>query len=773
MRTALLAALTLALLAFTPGSADAQAEARLFVREHQGEVRAALELELEPGWHLYHNELGHPEAVGKPTKVTLGGEGIRWSALRYPEPHRLDQSVFGEGVFILAYEDTVVFWAAGRLDAGVSAEGAVAGVSMLVDGLICEDEGMCIPFKRSFERAGEGSAALWQDFPADLVAPAAPEGTPVPEVVEEPVAPPVETAPATIAPLETMSSEKRPTLEPPAPAVALQEPAAATTTETHGVPTADERRGMADASLYLRFEGDQVRAAIEIQIEDGWHLYHAEKGNPLGIGKPTRIHFQGEGVTWGVPVWPEPEEIDQSDIVDGAWIWGHEGWPVVYATGVIDSALGATEREDLAKRLWVEIDGQTCAESCIPYAETVVNRGRGRDDLWEAFPVAEAPEPAEGDESTGGSEREIDEPDAAASGYLGQEDEAVAATLEGGEETDDGLGAFLIQAVLWGLITLLMPCTYPMIPITISFFTKQAEARGGKVLPLSLTYGAGIVLVFILIGVVVGQVIVPFAQHPVTNLVIGALFFYFALVLFGFVTLQPPRFLMNVAGQASMKGGYAGVFLMGTTLVVTSFTCTAPFVGTLLAQGAQGGDLLRVVIGMSVFGATMAIPFVILSLVPNKLRTIPQSGSWMNTLKVTLGFVELAAAFKFFSNSDLGWEWDVISREFFLALWAVIFVAAAVYLFGLGQKGAQVGMGRRGSGVLFLLLAAYCGWGLTGKRMDFIMTSIAPPYSGGRFFPMLYEFGGEWTLLKDDYELARRDAIAADKLLFVNFTGFT
>ena len=164
----------------------------------------------------------------------------------------------------------------------------------------------------------------------------------------------------------------------------------------------------------------------------------------------------------------------------------------------------------------------------------------------------------------------------------------------------------------------------------------------------------------------------------VTNLVIGALFFYFAFVLFGFITLQPPRFLLDVAGKASSTGGYLGVFLMGATLVVTSFTCTAPVVGSLLALGAQGGDYGRLVLGMAVFGLTMAVPFVFLSLVPGKLQAMPRSGEWMNTLKVFLGFVEVAAALKFISNADMAWRWEWLSRELFLYTWAGVLLMAGL-----------------------------------------------------------------------------------------------
>jgi thiol:disulfide interchange protein DsbD len=338
---------------------------------------------------------------------------------------------------------------------------------------------------------------------------------------------------------------------------------------------------------------------------------------------------------------------------------------------------------------------------------------------------------------------------------------------------DTGLLRFLLLAIAGGLFALVMPCTYPMIPITISFFTKQAEKRGGNALSLSLAYGAGIVLIFILIGVVFGSLIIPFASHPVTNLVIGLAFVYFSFVLFGLVDLQPPRALMNVAGSASTKGGYVGVFLMGATLVVTSFTCTAPFVGSLLSFGASEGDLVRVGLGMAAFGLTMAIPFVFLSLVPARIKAMPRSGEWMNTLKVFMGFVELAAALKFLSNVDLVWSWQLLSRELFLLLWGVIFVGAALYLFGVFSRGAKIGPRRLVSAALTFLLALYCFWGMSGKKLDFVMTAIAPNYSGGRLGWNWYSPGGSWTIVKDDYDAALAQAARENKLLLINFTGFT
>ena len=301
-------------------------------------------------------------------------------------------------------------------------------------------------------------------------------------------------------------------------------------------------------------------------------------------------------------------------------------------------------------------------------------------------------------------------------------------------------------------------------------------------MPLSLTYGAGIILIFVLIGLLAAPVIIPFAAHPVTNLVIGGLFLFFAFVLFGFINLTPPQSMMAMASKASMKGGYAGVFLMGATLVITSFTCTAPFVGTLLGSAATGGDadVGRIVIGMGVFGLTMATPFVLLSLLPGKMQSMPQAGAWMDTLKVFLGFVEVAASLKFFSNTDIVWGWEVLSRELFLILWVLIFLGAAIYLIkGAFKSEEQGGFGgkRALAGVAVFVLAAYSAYGVPGNQLDKIMTAIVPPYSNET---LLGVFGGDieegmpkHTIVKDDYEGALARAVEEEKLVLVNFTGFT
>lgn len=507
----------------------------------------------------------------------------------------------------------------------------------------------------------------------------------------------------------------------------------------------------AKVTLFTRAVGDEAQAVVRIVIQPEWHLYHEELGKPDAIGMPTTVELVAPGVEWGELAWPKPEEAPQQYGLEGepTTILQHSGEMLLFAKG----KLGAGA--ELAKA-HVTVTGQTCdAGSCEQFKAAVATSGAGDDALYASAQKAVA-------WSAGATTS-----DAAA----GASDPKSAGLLE-----------FMTLAMLGGLLALLMPCTYPMIPITISFFTKQAAASGGARIKLSALYGIGIVVMFILIGVVVGAPIIKFATHPVTNMVFAAVFVVFGLSLLGLFNLEPPAFLMNFAGQARSTGGLMGVFLMGATLVITSFTCTAPIVGAILPVAAGVGgevDYGRVVLGMGVFGTTMAAPFVLLSLVPGKLKAMPRSGEWMNTLKVTLGFIEIAAALKFISNADVVLGWKALSMELFLLVWFGMFSVTAAYLLGMirykGESG-EIGGGRLVSGIVSFLFALYCLFGAFGGPLDFAMTALAPPYSA---FEEAHSSSATsdkpkgHDIVVDNLESATELALSKQRLVLVNFTGHT
>ena len=691
-----------ALFALLVPSADAQgmmkATGSLYTRAEGDALELCLQIRIEPGFHLYHHELGAPDSVGKPLKVELVSEDVEFGPLWWPEPHRFEQPGLGDGgrdTFILGHDGKLVLYGRGVIADGVSEP----VVEVKLDGLTCEDSGSCFPYFETLKSKGEGRAKYWADYPADFWSAAAEASDEASEPEEE--------------------------------------------------IGADHLSGV----LHVRQEGSDVRGVLQLTVPPGEHLAHTEKGNPNGIAMDTVLELRGGGVEWQPAGWPEPEKTVPEWGTEDDWVYTHHGKLAVALSGT------APAGADLSG-ITARITGQVCEDSgsCFPIALTFANAGPGADALFQ--------DSSKGAQAT-----------AAPSGVVG------------GAKKDDGLWGLILAAIGGGIFALLMPCTYPMIPITISFFTKQAEARHGSVLPLSLLYGAGIILIFIVIGVIVGPPIMTFATHPVTNLVMGSMFVFFAAVLFGVLTLNPPQFLMRAAGKASMKGGLVGVFLMGMTLVLTSFTCTAPFVGNLLTvAGQSGGGMGRIVIGMGVFGLTMAVPFVFLSLVPGKLKAMPTSGEWMDTLKISLGFIELAAALKFFSNTDLVWKWQFISREMFLLMWAAIFIVAALYLFGLirlrGHEADSIGAGRMFGAVAFLLFGLYCWHGYNGHKLDAIMTAIIPNYSsslgggGGSGGEGVAKAAGgvghmgSHTIIKDDFEEAKRVALEEGKPVLLNFTGF-
>jgi len=334
-------------------------------------------------------------------------------------------------------------------------------------------------------------------------------------------------------------------------------------------------------------------------------------------------------------------------------------------------------------------------------------------------------------------------------------------------------------AFLAGLLALAMPCTYPLIPITISFFTKQGEARDGKVVGLALAYGGGIVAVFAGIGAIVGlttvsgEDILDIATNAWVNGLFAALFLVFGLSLIGLFEIRLPRAFDDLAMKAGGGGGYMSVFAMGTTLVITSFTCTAPFIGSLLVYAAASGDWMRVTMTMGMFGLTMAVPFVILSLSPKALQSMPRSGIWMKHLKVVLGIVELGLVLKFLSNVDLaiGTRW--IHRELFLGLWALSFLAAGVYLMDLPalfskERKWEMGKGTAIAIIFFLGVTGFLSTGLNGepfprsaKYLEAFLPNWTPAYDK-TFVAVVYE----------DYDKGIALAQEKDVPVFLHFTGF-
>lgn len=261
----------------------------------------------------------------------------------------------------------------------------------------------------------------------------------------------------------------------------------------------------------------------------------------------------------------------------------------------------------------------------------------------------------------------------------------VVSTTTGTKEGNTTLLNIFISGFVGGLAALLMPCIFPMLPLTVSFFTKGVEK--GKAFSRAALYGFFIILIYVVLGLLVTIIFGPDALNSLSTNGIFNFFFFLLLVAFGASFLGAfeitlPSSWVNKMDANSEKGGLGGLFFMAGTLALVSFSCTGPIIGTLLVQAATTGALLGPAIGMFGFSFALAIPFALFALFPSAMNALPKSGGWLNSVKVVLGFLELAFALKFLSNVDLAYHWEWFDREIFLALWTIIFGLMGLYLLG-------------------------------------------------------------------------------------------
>jgi len=270
------------------------------------------------------------------------------------------------------------------------------------------------------------------------------------------------------------------------------------------------------------------------------------------------------------------------------------------------------------------------------------------------------------------------------------EQDSLASEIPSASDADStdktSLWGIFIAGVLGGFAAFIMPCIFPMVPLTVSFFTKKAGSRM-KAASQALLYGLFIIVIYVALGMLITIVFGSDALNALsTNGVFNFAFFLilvlFAASFFGAFELTLPSSFVNKIDQKSDQGGFVGLFFMAFSLALVSFSCTGPIIGTLLVEAASKGERLGPAIGMLGFSIALAIPFVIFALFPSMLKSLPKSGGWLNSVKVVLGFLELAFALKFLSNVDLAYHWNWLDREVFLALWIVIFGMMGLYLIG-------------------------------------------------------------------------------------------
>jgi thiol:disulfide interchange protein DsbD len=352
------------------------------------------------------------------------------------------------------------------------------------------------------------------------------------------------------------------------------------------------------------------------------------------------------------------------------------------------------------------------------------------------------------------------------------------------QKSDNPLLNLFLLGFVGGLIALLTPCVFPMIPLTVSFFLKQSISKSSGVIR-ALLYGFFILLIYVLMSLpfhfldaLDPQILNTLSTNIVMNLIFFAIFVFFAFSFFGYYELTLPSSWGNRSDAAAAGGGVLGIFFMALTLAIVSFSCTGPILGSLLAGSlsAEGGAT-QLTVGMAGFGFALALPFGLLAFFPNALKSIPKSGGWMTKVKVTLGFLELALALKFLSNADLVGHWGILKREVFVGVWLVITILLFVYLMGWLRfphdvKGAKISKLQRIFTFLVLLFIFYLMPGL-GKNQDGQLTLLSgfPPPVFYSVYPSDSECPLGLNCFKD-YEQGRTYAEAQDKPILLDFTGW-
>ncbi len=507
--------------------------------------------------------------------------------------------------------------------------------------------------------------------------------------------------------------------------------------------------------------GASILARLDASLDEGWHLYSPSTPPPPIA---TTIELAGNPAVASYQVY-QPAPIRALDPNFGVETETYEGG----ASFLIEIVLGDTAPAG-ASDLNVSVRYQVCNDTLCLRPTTK----QATATLTVAPSASAAAVSIPGGFSPVAAPAETSAP-------------ATTEPATFGSDQPQGMFAFIGVAFGFGLAAIFTPCVFPMIPITMSFFLRRQTAAGpedsgagrGQSVIQAAVFCLGIIVLFTGLGLVATALLGPFGvvelgSNPWVNGFIAVVFLTFGLSLLGAFEFTLPSGVLTRLDRASGRGGYLGTLIMGLTFSLTAFACVGPFVGTLLAASVGGGGV-RPLAGMLSFATGLAAPFFLLALFPGYLERLPRAGGWMSRVKVVLGFVVLAAMFKYLSNVDQVMRWEFLSRERFLAIWIALFSMAGLYLLGfLRLEGVdpnqKMGVSRLLIGGAFIAFALSLLPGVFGGRLGEIEAYVPPPRDGTGFLASSETGGLEW--MKDQYEEALALARAENKLVFVNFTGY-
>lgn len=515
------------------------------------------------------------------------------------------------------------------------------------------------------------------------------------------------------------------------------------------------------------------------KIDDGWHVYSTELGDEGPITATFHINKM-DGVELDGKLKPQGNEVSRYD--------GMFGMKVRY----FEHRATFVQKVKFTKpkyKIDAYLEYGACSDkNCLPPSEVaIVKSGKS--------PVVK-PEPAEEDQSlaaNANTDTALQAQPTMAAGdttTIVEKDEnlwkPVVKELQqyssDGNLANESLPYIFIMGFIGGLLALVMPCIWPIIPMTVSFFLKRAKDDRKKGIRDAATYGISIVVIYLVLGLLITAIFGPsklneLSTNAVFNIFLFLLLAVFAFSFFGWFEIKLPDNWANaVDTKASKTTGMLSIFLMAFTLVLVSFSCTAPIIGLLLVETVSTGNYVAPAVGMFAFALALAIPFTVFALFPSLLKSAPRSGSWMNTVKVVLGFVELAFSLKFFSVADMAYGWHIMDREVFLCLWIVIFAFLGLYLIGklkfqTDEVGGDINKPMPVAcvmlGLVSFAFALYMVPGLWGAPCKAV-SAFAPPVSTQDFNLNEKTIEAKYT----NYDEGMAAAKAAGKPVLVDFTGF-
>lgn len=515
-------------------------------------------------------------------------------------------------------------------------------------------------------------------------------------------------------------------------------------------------------------------------IDNGWHMYSND--TPDGGPIPLSIKWdkkEGVKLVGGLKHSKAPATIDDEMF----------GMKVRQWEGTVSISQNFTTTADKYK-IEGEVSYQACSyQGCLPGSELfdfsgdVKSKEEVKEDAKEDNSNEEAVE-EEVVEETG--EEGVDSDSlsmAATSSSMGSSSDLWAPVkfidkaAEGTEGNSNSLWFLFWTCFLAGFVALITPCVWPIIPLTVSFFLKKGNSKSQSITS-AVTYGISIIVIYVLLGLLVTAIfgankLNALATNAVCNIIFFLLLVLFAISFLGAFEIKlPDSWSSKMDSKAEKTTGLLSIFFMAFTLVIVSFSCTGPIIGTLLVQTATSGSMIGPTVGMFGFALALAIPFTLFALFPSMLKKLPKSGSWLNTVKVVLGFLELALSLKFLSVADLAYGWHILDRETFLALWIAIFGLLGLYLLGMlhlksdGEKRKPIGVVRLMLGIISIAFTAYLIPGLWGAPLRTTSAFVPPLYTQD------YNTNPETIKEWEDFEAGVAAAEKSGKPIFLEFSGY-